>query len=145
MLSPHGTQAKYEGPNKKARDGRPQYVCMSLRNTVSSPHFRLSSSMVLGGSVRSCPVLCSSVKFQTAAPAIQNGVSKISTVLCHSDLETSNRLVGFHQTACNVTLICCRRSHTACKVALICWTIQLQFCLFPATQQRLLPKTVSPK
>ena len=31
------------------------------------------------------------------------------------------------------------------NVALICWTIQLQFCLFPATQQRLLPKTVSPK
>jgi len=46
------------------RDGRQRYVCMNLRNTVSSPHFRLSSSTVLTvlyGSVWFCVVLCGSV------------------------------------------------------------------------------------
>ena len=52
------------------KDGRPRYVCMNLRNTVSSPHFRLSSSTVLCGSVRSCAVLCSSVKFCMAHPVL---------------------------------------------------------------------------
>ena len=43
------------------KDGRPRYVCMNLRNTVSPPHFRLSSSTVLRGSLRFCAVLCGSV------------------------------------------------------------------------------------
>ena len=55
----------------------------------------------------------------------------MSTVLNHSDLDTSNRLDWFHQTACNV--------------ARISWTLQLRFYIFPPIAQHLLPKTVSPK
>jgi len=50
------------------RGGRPGYVCMQLRNTVSAPHFRLSSSTVVCGSVRFCAVLCGSVRFCMAHP-----------------------------------------------------------------------------
>ena len=54
-----------------------------------------------------------------------------SAVLEHKDLDTSNALVGFHQTACNV--------------ALTCWTLRLRLYISSSVQLHLLPKRVSPR
>ena len=41
------------------------------------------------------PITILSIFIDSAAPATQNGVTKMSTILYHSDLDTSNRLFGF--------------------------------------------------
>ena len=85
---------------------RSRYIKLIIRSSSERLQHRPD---LLDASITNLPI-----SIDSAAPATQNGVTKMSTVLYHSDLDTSNRLFGVHQNACNIARIIATRSIATC-------------------------------